>query len=118
MDPTGVTRKSRLLSLATVREGSVTLEGETIFVREIGPLEFAEYGRILKEDRTKATAQLLAFCVIDGLDGPPLFESVDDALPIAKSARVSMPIINKVMQLSGFKDDTSGEEAEKEPDAS
>lgn len=116
MDSTGIAVKAKLLSIAAVREDFVELEGERLYVREIGALEFAEYGRMLKADRVKATALLISSCVIDGPNGAPLFENADEAMPIAKSARASMPIINKVMQLSGFKE--TSDEMEKESDAS
>lgn len=103
--------KEELLGIAVVREDVVDVSGKKFYVREVGALEFAEYGRLQKEDRVKATATLIAACVLDGPGGNPAL-SVEDALVIAKSARVSMPIIQKVMTLSGFGDD------EKESDAS
>lgn len=116
--------KELLLRAAAVREDVVDIDGEKVHVREVGALEFAEYGRLLKDrtedgkevkgDRVRATATLIAACVLDGPGGNPAL-TIEDATAIARSARVSMPIVRKVMELSGFGDD---EDDEKEPDAS
>lgn len=108
--------KSRLLEIAAVREDRLELEGTTLYVREVGALEFSEYGNLLKVDRVKATASLLAACVLDGPGGGPMFATPEEAAPIAKSARAAMPIITKIMQLSGF-EGKDEEGVEKEPDA-
>jgi hypothetical protein len=117
VDSAGVAVKAALLNIAAIREDVVELEDQKLYVREIGTLEFAEYGRLLKANRVKATAMLIAACVIDGPGGNPVFTNAEEAEPIAKSARASMPILNKVMRLSGFKSDDKDDD-EKEPDAS
>jgi len=106
------TVKEQLLAVAALREDSVDVGGVKFQVREVGAMEFAAYGQMLKTDRLKATATLIAACVLDGPGGSAAL-TVDDAVSIARSARVSMPIVNKIMELSGF-----GDDAEKEPDAS
>jgi len=108
----GTDLKQQLLALAQLRTRVVKIDSVELTVREVGALEFAEYGKLQKADRLKATASLIAACVVDG-DGNPAL-SLDDALSLAKSARVSMPIVGAVMELSGF----GGENDEKEPDAS
>lgn len=105
--------KAKLLSAAETRSRVVDVDGEPVRVREVGAMEFAEYGAELKKDRTRATAQLIAACVVDDEGNPVL--SVDEAVKVAKSARVSMPLVTAIMELSGFGDD---EDDEKEPDAS
>ncbi len=102
--------KTKLLAAATMRQDVVEVGGELVTVREVGALEFAEYGKLLKTDRLNATAGLIAGCVIDA-DGNPLL-SIEEARQVARSARLSMPIVKRVMELSGFGDD------EKESDAS
>lgn len=103
--------KHALLEVAQVREDVVDVGGTKIYVKEVGALEFADYGKMLKTDRVKATAALIAGCVLDGPGGAPAM-TAEEAEPIARSARVSMPIVQKIMELSGFGDD------EKESDAS
>jgi len=103
--------KSKLLVASAVRVGVVKLEGEEVLVREIGTLEFAAYGALAKTDKLRATALLVAACVVDA-EGAALF-SESEALEIAATARIAMPLVTKVMELSGF-----GEEDEKHADAS
>src|SRR5690606_41482975 len=66
--------KTKLLGLAQLRDAVVDVDGEKVRVREVGALEFAEYGQLLKADRLKATATLIAACVIDD-DGNPALRS-------------------------------------------
>lgn len=87
----------------------MVVDGETLFVREVGALDFAKYGEINKLDRVKATGFLLSVCVLDGPGGNPLL-TAEEAEPIAHSARVSMKLMGAIMDLSGF--------GEKEPPAS
>jgi hypothetical protein len=101
--------KAALLAAATVREDSVTIGDEKIFVREVGVVEFAAYGQDQKQDRARATAVLMSQCVLDG-PGGQLALTLEDAMQLAKSARVSLPIVAKILEVSGF--------SEKEPDAS
>lgn len=103
--------KDKLLAACAVREEEVVVEGETLVVREVGTLEFAEYGKLNKTDRVTATGYLMSVCVLDGHGGKPLLTS-EEARQMAGSARVSMPIMAAIMKLSGFGD------VEKEADAS
>ena len=102
--------RDQLLALAQLRTDVVTIGDVRLTVREVGAMEFAEYGKKLKADRLGATAELIAACVVDDEGNTVL--SIDDAKQFAKSARVSMPVVRKIMELSGF-----GEGDEKEPDA-
>lgn len=115
--------KKELLALAQVRYDTVTIEGKDFRVREVGTVEFAEYGVlagdqkddngavIKKGNRTEATAYLIESCLVDD-EGNPLLTK-EEAAAVAKSARVAMPIVNKVMELSGF----NKEDEEKHSDA-
>lgn len=105
--------KAKLLTASKTRSKVVDVDGEPVNVREVGALEFAEYGALLKVDRLKATAQLIAACIVDE-DGNPVL-TVEEATQVARSARVSMPLVTAIMELSGFGED---EGDEKEPDAS
>lgn len=107
MDPS--LTKDKLLSVAATRSKMVDVGGLSVRVREVGALEFAEYGSMLSADRLRATATLIAACVINE-DGQPML-SVDEAMQIAGTARVSMPLVSAILELSGITD-------EKEPDAS
>ena len=98
---------ARLLAAAAVRTASVAIDGESYTVREVGAASFAEYGKLLKADPRGASAVLLAECVIDE-DGKPVL-TLDEAREVANSLRVTMPLVQAIMELSGF--------AEKEPDA-
>lgn len=100
----------RLKAKAVVRTKEVRIDGDDFAVREVGAVEFGEYGKVAKTDQVKATALLLAACVLDEEGNASL--SLDDALDIAKSARVTMPLVQAIMEVSGFGDD------EKKPDAS
>ena len=109
--------KEALLNAAKTRSKVVDVGDASVRVREVGAMEFAEYGKTLKKDKVKATASLIAACVIDD-DGNPML-TVEEAGELAKSARVSMPLVTAIMELSGFGDDDEDEEGdEKEPDAS
>lgn len=103
--------KEQILALATLRTDVVVIGDVRLTVREVGALEFAEYGQKLKADRIGATAILIAACVVDEEGNAVL--TVDEAKQFARSARVSMPVVRKIMELSGF-----GEADQKEPDAS
>lgn len=107
-----VNAKAKLLEASRQRSKPVVVDGVQVDVREVGAMEFAEYGSLLKTDRLKATAQLISACVVDD-DGNPLL-SVEEALQIARSARVAMPLVAAIMELSGFSEELS----EKEPVAS
>lgn len=108
--------KEKLLAAAELRTEVVDVEGSSVTVMEIGTAEFTQYGRISNGDEKagvpgntlKATAYLISSCVIDG-EGKQVF-TPEEAEPLARSARMSMKIVNAVMRLSGF--------AEKEADAS
>ncbi len=102
------TLKEKLLASAKTQSKMVEIEGTGYIVREVSAGDFAEYGALTKVDRNKATAFLVSRCVIDE-DGAPLL-SMEDAEQVVKSARLSIPIVNAIMELSGF--------SEKEPDAS
>lgn len=99
----------RLRSKAAVRTKEIAIDGDTFCVREVGADDFAEYGKLAKADSTQATAFLLAACVLDEAGLPAL--SKEDAAEVSKSARVTMPLVKAIMDVSGF-----GEE-EKKADA-
>lgn len=107
---TGSALRSALMAAANLRTAQVDIDGTQVTVREVGTIEFAEYGQILKTDRLKATAKLISSCVVE--DGQPVLSEVD-AEDIARSARVAMKIVQAIMELSGF-----GGDDEKELDAS
>ncbi len=100
----------RLRAKAALRTKEVTIDGETFSVREVGAVPFGEYGVLVKTDRVAATALLLAECVVDETGALAL--SREEALEIAASARVTMPLIQAIMEVSGFGDE------EKKADAS
>lgn len=102
--------KDKLLAASKLRSKVVEIEGQKYAVREVGAGGFADYGALLKKDRDKATAKLLSECLVDD-DGSALL-TVDEALQVVKSSRVTMPLVNAIMEVSGFGDD------EKESDAS
>lgn len=102
--------RERLLALAQIKRDTVEIDGESFTIREVEAIPFGEYGAMVKEDKARATAFLIASCVVDENDQPVL--SMEDALLLAKSARISMPIVSKVMELSGF-----GRDDEKKSDA-
>jgi hypothetical protein len=100
----------RLKQKAAVRTKEVRIDGDLFVVREVGAIAFAEYGKLVSTDKHAATAVLLAECVLDDEGNRAL--SDQDALEIAKSARVTMPLVSAIMEVSGFGD------AEKKSDAS
>jgi hypothetical protein len=100
----------RLRAKAALRTKAVLVDGESFTVREVGAVSFGEYGKLVKNDPIGATSLLLAECVL-GEDGKPALD-VAAAREIAASARVTMPLIQAIMEASGFGDD------EKEPHAS
>lgn len=118
--------KKSLLKLARVRTQVVAIEGDDgspaveVLVREVSATEFAQYGEMLTEAKAKKlareppTAYLISVCIVEqSEDGLTPVYTADEAIDIARSARVSMPIVNAIMALSGF-----GEKPPGEPDAS
>ena len=105
-----VSLSERLKAKAALRTKEVRIDGEAFVVREVGAVEFGEYGKAAKTDQVKATALLLASCVLDEEGNASLTSA--DAAEIAKSARVTMPLVQAIMEVSGFGAD------EKESDAS
>jgi hypothetical protein len=99
--------KAKLLAAAQLRSATVSIDGEDYTVREGSAVAFVEYMSLLQVDRDRATATLLADSVVDEKGGPLL--TVDEAVAVARSARVSMALMRSIMELSGF--------SEKEPDA-
>lgn len=104
----GSTLKEKLFASAKQRSVVVEVDGEKFVVREVSALDFAEYGKMLKDDKPKATAFLLSKCLLDE-DGNLLLTQ-QEALDVIGSARVSMTFVNAIMEVSGF--------GEKESDAS
>lgn len=102
--------KDKLLAASKLRSEVVEIEGEKFTVQEADAVSFADYGALLKKDRMKATATLLAECVVDE-NGSKLL-TVEEATQVVRSNRVSMPLMQAIMKVSGFGDD------EKESDAS
>lgn len=116
--------KEALLASAVVRTDTVQIGAEAYTVREISAGDFALFGElgtdkkddkgvvVEKGSKERATAHLIASCVVDETGAPLL--TAEEALIVARTARVSMPLVNKVMELSGFgKED----EEQKHPDA-
>lgn len=104
------TVSERLRQKAEIRTKSVMIDGDEFIVREIGAADFSAYGRLLSKDQRLATAQLLRQCVMNGDGQTALTE--EDALAVTASMRVTMPLVQAIMQVSGMGDD------EKESDAS
>lgn len=105
-----VSVSERLKQKAAVRTQEVVLDGDTFVVREVGAVEFAEYGKLVKPNSLEATAFLLAACVVDESGQEAL--SIEEAREVARSARVTMPLVQAIMEVSGFG------ALEKEPHAS
>ena len=99
--------KAKLLAAAKPRTAKVAIDGDQFTVREVSAMAFAEYGELQRTDRLRATAALLADCVVDEKGGRLL--TVEEALTVVHSARVSMLLVNAILEVSGF--------SEKEPDA-
>lgn len=114
--------KEQLLKLAAIRYGTVTIEGTEVRVREATADEFSRYAALSNDEKddkdvvtrkgnkNAANATLIAGCIVDEA-GASVYNEAEAAV-LAASARVSMPVINKIMELSGFKGD-----AEKHSDA-
>lgn len=105
----GQSLKEKLFASAKKRSMVVDVDGEKFVVQEVSALDFAEYGRILKEDKPKATSFLLSKCLLDE-DGVTPLLTQEEAMGVIESARVSMQFVNAIMEVSGF--------GEKKPDAS
>ncbi len=100
----------RLKQKATRRTAEVDIDGDLFSVIEIDAVDFSEYGAISKDNRREAVAFVLSRCVLDESGQPCL--SIEDAREVAMSVRVSVPLVSKIMELSGFGGD------EKKSDAS
>lgn len=102
--------KAQLLEAATLRTAKVAVEGVEVEVREVSTLEMAKYGTMQETDRRAATAGLIRACVVPPEGEEPM--TLDEALVLADRARIALPIVNRVLKLSGFKAD-AGEDVEK-----
>lgn len=112
--------KKRLSKVAQTRTRVVPIKDEAgedieVLVREVGAQEFATYGELSKDKagRVKAQAYLLSCCIVEevnriepdsGTELKPVY-TAEEAEDIARSARVSMPIVSAIMELSGFGDE-------------
>jgi len=97
--------KSKLLAdAAALRTDTVVIEGQTLTVREFAADAFAEYGAAADAGKKAQFAIAIKACVIDE-EGNEVF-TAEEAAVMARTTRTSMKIINKVMELSGFKEDT------------
>jgi hypothetical protein len=105
----GSTLKEKLFASAKKRSVVVEVDGEKFVVQEVSALDFAEYGKLLKDSKPQATAFLLSKCLLDE-DGTTPLLTQEEALGVIESARVSMTFVNAIMEVSGF--------GEKESDAS
>jgi hypothetical protein len=92
--------KDKLLAAASVRKEAVKIDGDEFLVREVTTEEFATYGELRGKDKVGAAVYLIAQCVLDEAGGRLLTD--DDAKVVASSARVSMQLINKILNLTGF----------------
>lgn len=101
--------KEKLLASAQLRTKVVEVDGSKIVVREVSAAAFAAYGAGLKTDKEKATAGLVSACVFDEEGNQVL--TPEEALDLVKSSRVAMPIVNAIMEVSGFKEDDAEKEA-------
>lgn len=109
--------KKRLKKIAQTRTRVVPIkdesgEGVEVLVREVGADEFAMYGEMLDKKklnagRIAAQAYLLSCCIVEETESDPLSPvyTPEEAIDIARSARVSMPIVSAIMELSGFGDE-------------
>ena len=91
-----------LLDVAKVRTKTLTVGDAEVIVREVGALEFSEYGQLWKADKRKAVATLLSQCIVDE-SGEPIY-TAEQCMVIAKSARASLPLVAATFALSGFGD--------------
>jgi hypothetical protein len=106
-----VSVSERLQQKASRRTAEVRLDEDTFIVVEVDVDDFAQYGALAKQDRKEATAFLLSCCVLEE-DAFTRALSIEVAREVAKSTRVTIPLVNKIMELSGFGGD------EKKADAS
>lgn len=96
----------RLLELAQLKERTITIEGESVRIREPNGLQMMEYRALRKTDLPAAIAILIHECVL-GEDGAKLY-TLEEAKQIAGGhAKVFTPLI---VALTGF-DDTPEKKA-------
>lgn len=91
----------RLAAAAAIRSEVLDIEGEKVVIKEAGTIEFSRYAKLSDTDRAAAIAVLLVACVFDEDGVTPVFDE-KTANEVAKSARVTMPLVSKIMQLGGF----------------
>jgi hypothetical protein len=92
--------KDGLLKLAKLRTKLVEIDGATYGVREVSVNAFAEYGERMHDDRTAAIAALLVDCVLGDSGGPMLTQ--DEAMIVARNARVAMRLVDVILEISGL----------------
>lgn len=91
--------KEKLLASAKPRTKTVDVDGEVITVKEVSVVDFAEYGKLQKDDRLSAVSYLLSKCVVDD-EGNALL-TADEAAVVASTARVGMELVNAILSVSG-----------------
>lgn len=110
--------KARLVELAKFRTKVVEIEDLKVVVREVNSVDFAKYGKLHSEDPTRAIAHILKACVFHEDGQTPVFDDEESAMAVAESARASSPIVNTIMNLSGYGSEEKKEADEKHSDAS
>lgn len=101
--------RARLLEVAATRRATVKIGGDVWNVREMEAQTFQAYsvfaasgakGKDDKRRQEESLALVLCDCVLDDAGEP--FLSPEDGLAVARQARLVFPLINKIMELSGF----------------
>jgi hypothetical protein len=102
--------REQLLAQAATRTAEVTIGGESYRVREVEAETFSAYAMLLatggqdgknaKQRREQAFQLILSECVIDD-EGEPLL-TPEEAGKVAGVARLAFPLVNKILDLSGF----------------
>lgn len=89
----------RLLELARLAETTVTIDGETLRVREPNGLEMMEYRARRVTDLEGALAHLIHHCVID-TDGKPIYTEEEAKIVAGGHASVILPLVTKLLSFT------------------
>jgi hypothetical protein len=87
----------RLLELARLHEQTVTIEGETIRIREPNGLQMMKYRQLRKEgDLTAAIASLIEGCCIDA-EGKTLYTAEEAKTLASAKSEIFLPLLLALM---------------------
>lgn len=97
-------KSSDFLALAALKRSTVSVDGNTVHVREMSVAERAKFLSMADKDAALAPAFLVQSCAINE-DGSQMFTEKDAAALAASSPRIIDAVATAVMEISRIRGD-------------